>query len=296
MEEINFTNSFNDTLYGHSWTINSPKFILLIVTGMAEHSARYNDFAEFINSNGGNVYCLDHYGQGLGKNGELGNPGKDYFFKMEDTINEFIKSLKKEFNSLPMYLFSHSMGSFVAQGYIEKYSNTIDKVILCGTNGKSILYKLGYLVSLIIVHKFNSNKKAKLLHGLSIGAYEKTVKNEFSKNAWISFNKNNVINYDNDPFCGYVPTNGFYKEFLKGLSSIQKKENIKNISKKLQILIIGGEYDAVSNNAKGLKSLHRLYKKYGLDSKLIIYEDMRHEILNEEEHKKVYQDIIEFLE
>ena len=94
MEEINFTNSFNDTLYGHSWTINSPKFILLIVTGMAEHSARYNDFAEFINSNGGNVYCLDHYGQGLGKNGELGNPGKDYFFKMEDTINEFIKILK----------------------------------------------------------------------------------------------------------------------------------------------------------------------------------------------------------
>ena len=125
---------------------------------------------------------------------------------------------------------------------------------------------------------------------------ENLVKNEFSKNAWISFNKNNVINYDNDPFCGYVPTNGFYKEFLKGLSSIQKKENIKNISKKLQILIIGGEYDAVSNNAKGLKSLQRLYKKYGLDSKLIIYEDMRHEILNEEEHKKVYQDIIEFLE
>ena len=83
---------------------------------------------------------------------------------------------------------------------------------------------------------------------------------------------------------------------MKGLSSIQKKENIKNISKKLQILIIGGECDAVSNNAKGLKSLQRLYKKYGLDSKLIIYEDMRHEILNEEEHKKVYQDIIEFLE
>lgn len=295
MEEISFKNKYDDTLFGNCWTVESPKFILLIVTGMAENSARYDNFASYLNSNDVSVFCLDHYGQGLGKNGELGNPGEDYFFKMQETINEFIMLLKKENPNVPVYLFAHSMGSFVTQGYIEKYSNTLSKVILCGTNGRSILYKLGYLVAKLIVHKNNYNKKATLLHALSIGAYEKTVKGEASKNARISLNNENVKRYDADPFSGYLPTNGFYKEFLKGLNSIQKTKNIKTINKNLDILIIGGEFDAVSNNAKGLKKLHKLYKSFGLNSHLIIYENMRHEILNEEENMRVYEDILDFL-
>lgn len=295
MKEISFKNKYGDVLFGNSWVVNSPKFILLIVTGMSENSARYDNFASYLNANEASVYCLDHYGQGLGKNGELGNPGEDYFFKMQETINEYIALLKKENPNVPVYLFAHSMGSFVTQGYIEKYSNTIKKVVLCGTNGRSSLYKLGYLIAKLIVHKNNYNKKATLLHALSIGAYEKTVKNESSKNAWISFNKENVKRYDNDPFSGYLPTNGFYKEFLKGLNSIQKSKNIRNISKDLEILIVGGEFDAVSNNAKGLKNLHKLYKSFNLDSHLIIYENMRHEILNEDENMKVYEDILDFL-
>ena len=72
MEEINFKNRFNDVLFGTSWEIESPKAIVVIVTGMAEHSRRYDDFAKFLNSNNYSVYCIDHYGQGVGKNGELG--------------------------------------------------------------------------------------------------------------------------------------------------------------------------------------------------------------------------------
>lgn len=67
MEEINFKNRFNDVLFGTSWEIESPKAIVVIVTGMAEHSRRYDDFAKFLNSNYYSVYCIDHYGQGVGK-------------------------------------------------------------------------------------------------------------------------------------------------------------------------------------------------------------------------------------
>ena len=40
MEEISFKNRFNDTLFGTSWEIDNPKAIVMIVTGMAEHSRR----------------------------------------------------------------------------------------------------------------------------------------------------------------------------------------------------------------------------------------------------------------
>ena len=295
MEEISFKNRFNDTLFGTSWEIDNPKAIVMIVTGMAEHSRRYDDFAKFLNENHFSVFCLDHYGQGVGKNGELGNPGRDYFFKMQETIKEFILKKKGE-TGLKVYLFAHSMGSFVTQGFIEKYSRVIDKVVLCGSNGPNPLVKFGYLYTQIFVNGYNYNKTAGFIHSLSIGAYEKSVKTRKSNNDWISYNKDNVEKYDNDEYSGYRPTNGFYKEFMKGLMSIQKKKNVKTISQTLPILIIGGEDDAVGNFGKGLEKIAALYKKYNLNVKLIIYEKMRHEILNEKDNLKVYNDILNFFE
>ena len=293
MEEINFKNRFNDVLFGTSWEIESPKAIVVIVTGMAEHSRRYDDFAKFLNSNNYSVYCIDHYGQGVGKNGELGNPGRDYFFKMQETIKEFVLK-KKADTGLKVYLFAHSMGSFVTQGFIEKYSRVIDKVVLCGTNGPNPLVKFGYLYTKIFINSYNYNKTAGFIHSLSIGAYEKSVKERRSNNDWISYNIENVDRYDKDEFSGYRPTNGFYKEFMKGLVSIQKKKNVASISQNLPILIIGGSDDAVGNFGKGLEKLASLYKRYNLNVKLIIYENMRHEILNEKDNLKVYNDILNF--
>ena len=106
MKELSFKNRYNDTLYGNSWEIENPEAIILIVTGMAENSARYDDFATFLNAHKYSVYCIDHYGQGLGKNGELGNPGRDYFFKMQETIKEFVlKQRRNWFKSLSIFSF-----------------------------------------------------------------------------------------------------------------------------------------------------------------------------------------------
>lgn len=295
MQEISFKNRYNDVLYGTSWEIDNPDAIVIIVTGMAEHSRRYDDFATFLNKHNYSVYCIDHYGQGIGKNGELGNPGRDYFFKMQETVKEFILKIKGD-TGLKVYLFAHSMGSFVTQGFIEKYSRIVDKVVLCGSNGRNPLVKFGYIFTKLFINQHNYNKKAGFIHTLSIGAYEKSVKNAKSNNEWISFNEDNVKKYDEDSFSGYRPTNGFYKEFMKGLMSIQKSKNVKQISPKLPILIIGGKDDAVGNFGKGLTKLEKLYLKYGLNAKLIIYENMRHEILNEKDHLKVYNDVVSFLD
>ena len=294
IKEISYKNRYNDVLYGNAWEIDNPSAILLIVTGMAENSARYDDFATFLNNHNLSVFCLDHYGQGLGKNGELGNPGEDYFFKMQETIKDYVLLLKKNYNK-KVFIFAHSMGSFVTQGFIEKYSDVVDKAILCGTNGRNPLVKVGYLFTKLFINKNNYNKKAGFIHKLSIGAYENSVKNREDKNDWLSFNKENVKKYNEDMYSGYLPTNGFYKEFMKGLMSIQKNKNIKRINKNLPILIIGGNDDAVGNFGKGLIALNKLYKKHGLNSKLIVYKNMRHEILNELENKQVYNDVLSFL-
>jgi len=291
MQEISYTNQFNDTLFGHSWEIENPEKVVLIVTGMAEHSGRYDAFATFLNEHKMAVFCLDHYGQG--KNGTLGNPGKDFFFKFQDTMVEYIKVLRNRFN-VPVYIFSHSMGSFITQGYIEKHSDTVDKVIICGTNGRNGAVGLGKVLSKMIANKKNYDKPAKLLHNLAIGAYSKAVPDEKTPNAWLSYNRENVEKYDADPLSGYRCTNGFYKEFMNGLASIQKTKNIKAIDEKLPIFFIAGDGDPVGNMGKGVRQIHGLYVKYGKNAKIKIYEHRRHEILNDDNKEEVYQDILDF--
>ena len=290
--EFSFKNSFNDTLVGNKWEVIFPKANIILVTGMCEYSLRYDKFATYLNGHNFNVYSLDHYGQG--KNGELGKPGKDYFFKMIETINELAIKLKEE-THLPIYIFAHSMGSFVTQGLIEKYSYNFNKIILCGSNGKTFLFKIANFVSSIYVNKRNYDKKATLLHDLSIGSYEGKFKKE-GKNAWLSVNDTNVTNYSKDPYCSYRPTNGFYREFFKGLKSLHNKKLLKNVNPNLKVLIIGGSKDPVSNFSKGLISLNNEYRKYGINSRLIIYENMRHEIINEKNNDEVFENIKDFYE
>ena len=39
---------------------------------------------------------------------------------------------------------------------------------------------------------------------------------------WLSVNKENVDKYIADPYLGHMPTGGFWREFLKGMSKIWK--------------------------------------------------------------------------
>ena len=54
----------NDILFGFAWECEKPEGVVVIATGMEECAYRYDDFAKFLNKNGYNVYCIDHYGQG----------------------------------------------------------------------------------------------------------------------------------------------------------------------------------------------------------------------------------------
>src|SRR5574344_20890 len=293
MKTISFKNSFGDTLYGNAWEVAAPKAFVLIITGMAEHTERYNDFAVFLNKNGYSCASLDQYGQGNGKNGPLGLGGHDFFEKFVKTADEFILNYKKNHTNIPAYIFGHSMGSFMVQSYIEHYHNA-DKVVICGSNCMGGLGKVGFGLARLIVHKRNYNKQAELLNQLAVGGYAKAVKNADSPNDCLSYNKDNYRAYDNDPYSGYRCSNGFYYEFFKGLASLNRPKNLKTINKDLPIYIIAGDADPVGNNGKGPKKLDELYRKYGLNCKLTIYPNMRHEVLNETNHDVVYENVLDF--
>ena len=57
---MKYFNRDNSKIYYKEWTCDStPKAVLLIVHGMAEHISRYSDFAKFLNKEEINVLGMD---------------------------------------------------------------------------------------------------------------------------------------------------------------------------------------------------------------------------------------------
>ena len=287
----------NDILKGFFWESNGKAIgNVIIFEGMEEHVSRYDEFAKFLNKNSYNVYGLDTYGQGENVEADLSNAGiwpEDGFAKMVCAHNKMVEEAKK--NGLPTYIFSHSMGSYMGQDYIQRFSGNVEKVVLCGAGAKNGAVGPGLVLAKMITSKKNRNQKAKTLAKLMFGNFNKKIKNPRTFFDWLSYNEKNVDAYIGDPLCGFGPTNGFCLEFLKGMAPLFKKKNVRRVSPNQKLFIITGEEDPVSNYSKYTYALEKMYKGLGLkDVSVKVYAHMRHEILNEDGRQNVYNDILEF--
>ena len=298
-EEIQVQSIFGQTLKGYAWTITKPKANVVIVTGMEEYALRYDDFAEFLNKNGYNVYSVDHYGQGLtaGDEEHLGIVPKSFFSKSVKNIDDIVTSCRVSL--LPTFIFAHSMGSFMLQDYIQRFTDHVNKVVICGSNGPNakMSYAAGKLLAKITMTKKSREQKAKFMDNFIFGMYAKAVKNRKTRSDWLSYNEANVEKYVADPYCGYGSSKGFYYEFMKGCNRLYKKKFLKKIRKDMHVLIVAGGDDPVGSNGKGPEKLAKLYKRLGLENvECKIYPHMRHEILNEDGKQEVYDDVVHFLD
>ncbi|MFA5236126.1 MAG: alpha/beta hydrolase [Bacilli bacterium] len=293
-EEYIFTRGDGETIHGLHWPNEEAKAVCVMVTGMEEYAGRYESFGSFLVEQGYEVFCLDHIGQGANAidRSLLGVWPIGAFETTVDIVNELVLSVK---NQRPVYLFGHSLGSFVLQRYIQKYGTNVDKVILCGTNGPDPMVKIGFALANIVVTKMGYQKKSKLFNNMVFGAYAKAIPNAKTAFDWLSYNEENVARYIDDPYCGYGSTGGFYKEFLRGLSKLHAPKALKGIPNDLPVLLIAGSEDPVGKFGSGVRKLEALYQKTGLTKvDRIIYDKMRHEILNEREHERVLKDIATF--
>lgn len=290
-----FSVKINDdfSLKGNDYLIEAPKANFLVLTGMQEYSSRYRPFAEEMNRRGYNVHVLDHFGQGENARSieDQQKWPKDAWAMVLKALNQKVTELRKQ--GLPVYMMGHSMGSFCMQSYLERYPNTVDKIIIMSSNGPGLPLGFAKFVSHLTTTKGNWDKPSHLIDRLSVGGYK--VKGQKTKLDWLSYNEENVQNYMKDPYCGAKNTNGFYHEFFTGMATLYKKEYTSRISKDEHILIVCGAEDPVGGK-KGNEKLLDFYHKRGIkDVTLKVYPKMRHEILNEKKAMDVIDDIADFL-
>lgn len=295
MERIKINSSYDDLpLDVIVSTCIDPKGIVQIAHGMCEHKERYLDFINYLNQNGYIVIIHDHRGHGksvLNKN-DLGYFYEDDAYAIVEDVYLLTKYIKNRFIDLPLYLLGHSMGSLIVRNYIQKYDHEIEGLIVCGSPSYNKFTKIGkHICKLFMVIK-DDRYCSKLMQRMSFGAFNKG----FEKpNQWICSDSNVVDEYNQDPLCTFIFTiNGFYNLFTLMQKTYQQVDY--DVNSKLPILFISGrENPCLINEKKFTHAVKHLKNSGYQDVEEILFDEMRHEILNEVNKQKVYSKINDFI-
>ena len=74
------------------------------------------------------------------------------------------------------------------------------------------------------------------------------------------------------------------------------KENLAKMSKNLPVFLIAGAKDPVGSMGREVAKVKAMFEAAGMKNvSMKLYEDDRHEILNEADHETVYHDIVSWI-
>lgn len=296
------TASDGTSLHTYRWLPDgAPKAVVQIAHGMAEHAGRYARFAEALTGAGYAVYANDH--RGHGHTAPVG-PDHGYFADKHGfaTVVTDLHALtdvaRSENPGLPIFLFGHSMGSFLARAYAAEYGSELAGLVLSGTAGdQGALGKVGRAIAATESKLRGRRHVSPVMDKLSFGQYNAAFKPARTNFDWLSRDRAEVDKYVADPLCGNTFTSGFYVDLLDGLSHIHNPATTAKVPKGLPIHLVSGSKDPVGNNTKGVEHVARQYREAGVASVTTrYYLEGRHELLNETNREEVTRDLIAWLD
>lgn len=307
MVTTNFTFLSNDgktAVHAVKWAPENGEYkaILQISHGMVEFIERYMPFAEFLTEKGYMVVGHDHigHGQSVTTQEDWGYfcEGKPSDIVIED-MHKLRTMIQEDNPGVPYFMLGHSMGSFMLRKYLAVHNEQLRGAIIMGTGfipGK--ITGLALKLTAVIGKLRGSKHRSKLLQSLAFGedykAFDMT--GEKPEDSWLTKDVEIVKAYYNEPRCSYMFTVNGYKGLFEAVNFSCNPENAALIPKKLPLFIVSGEQDPVGGLGKGVKDVYYMYQNAGLlDLTYKLYENDRHEILNETDKQVVFEDILAWM-
>ena len=292
-------------IYAVSWApddASQVKAVFQIMHGMAEHLERYEDFANYMTGRGFAVYINDHIGHGksVKSDDDLGYFGeKDGWQAFIADARALTEIAKEEYPGKPLIVFGHSMGSFVCREYAKRFGrdDAIKGFIFCGTSGPNPATGAGIAICKTISKLKGSRHRSKLIDKIAFGSYHKKYDSVRTPFDWLTRDEAIVDKYIADKYCGFLFTAAGYIDMFNVLAAVSSAEWATSLIKSKPYLIISGAMDPVGAYGAGVRTVCNALKGAGCgDVTMKIYDDCRHEILNETNRADIYADVADWAE
>lgn len=254
-------------LYYETWLGKPSKAIIVVTPGFAEHSGRYVHLSEYFSSQEYGVYVINTRGHGKSEGERAFVNSFDDF--VED-LKIFIEKIKKWEKVERIFLLGHSMGGTIVLAYALKHPEDLKGLITSGA-GLAIHRRLGMAVK--IASKIAPKMKAQMKIDPNTLTHDPIM----------------VKKYVEDPLVFKFTTTRLIEQIFSTARRLMREAH------KLQvpILMLHGESDKLVS-AQGSKTFFENVQEK--DKKLITYPGLYHEIFNEPEYKRIFDDIIDWIE
>jgi len=215
-------------------------------------------------------------------------------------LHEVRQQVAQEQAGKPLFLFGHSMGSFLSQYHLVEEGAGLAGVILSGSSGTlGPLRPIGLSLLRLEAAIFGARHRSALAEALTFKAFNDKFKPNQTSADWLSRDGTEARKYAEDPWCGFRCSASLWSGLLAAGASLRSRRRLKRIPKDLPILLVNGSEDQASFGAKGPKLLHQAYRAAGLkDVTMKVYDGARHELLNEipECREQVTADLLGWLQ
>ncbi len=248
----------------------SPRGIVVVAHGIAEHSGRYEHVAGWLVDHGYAVYALDHRGHGQSE-GERVMVGafEDYVAD----LRTYFEQIRAAQPGLPVFLYGHSMGSLISLLFAARYQDDLAGLI---TTGTALVLPGANRALVALVDVLD-----RAIPGVRLIPFDA---NSVSRDPAV------VAAYVNDPL---VDRRRFKVHMIAELTggSLKARHVLKSLH--LPYLVLHGSADP-SCLPEGVQIIRETCTAPDLTVK--VYDGLFHEIHNEPEQAQVLGDIVQWLD
>lgn len=276
------------TISGNVFSPAKPVGILVISHGMAEHGDRYRPLARWLNENSITVVTYHHRGHGPGcPPGQRGHYADQHgWASVVADLHLVIQYARSLSPGLPVNLLGHSMGSFIAQAYVQTHGASLDTLILSATNriARGQLLASRALIGLIRLFR-GKRYRSRLVARMTFEQFNRKFRPNRTDSDWLSRDQKQVDQYIADPLCGSICSVGLWWDFIGGILDISPPAWRKD----LPVHLFSGSADAVGEMGSGVRKHFQSIREAGLEKvTLRLFNGGRHEMLNETNREEVW--------
>jgi alpha-beta hydrolase superfamily lysophospholipase len=274
---------------------------------MAEHARRYGHLAETLNHAGYAVIAHDHRGHGAAGGESAPGHYADHhgWDKVTSDVGQVQSWINQRFRDANVVLLGHSMGSFIAQGYLMRDparhkpsgQHSLSGLVLSGSS-RDGTSKVAALRSIAAFEKLRQGPRGNsaIMRVMTFGTFARSVANRRTEFDWLSHDPAVVRDYQNDALCGFDCSNQLWSDLGGGLAQLHRRRALERVPKRLPILIVSGAEDPVGAFGKGPRKLAESYRRTGhTDVSCLIMPGMRHEPFNESNRDETKRRLLEWL-
>lgn len=258
-------------LYWRCWKVPDPRGVLVFVHGMGEHSGRYQFPVDYFTQKGFSIYTFDLRGHGMSEGRRaFAEAFEDYLAD----LGAFLKLVKQKEPKHKIFLIGHSFGGQIVLNYGVDDGDGLAGILVSSPNIRLKLPLPFY----------------KILLAQTLSAFFPTLAlgNELDPRL-VSHDPLVVRDYQTDPLVLRRITVRLAHVMMQDQAGLIKKARRFHIP----CLLMHAGDDQICDPAGTRDFFEKIPLK---DKKLKIYPGFYHELFNEVERKKVFQDMEVWIE